>query len=86
MRGAAGFRYHKTLSNVTSGDLGTQFLVVEVTNGGITDVLFYGNDFTEQGHPPGEGIPIVAGTTREIPLTIYNFKASGPVTVVAYAM
>lgn len=88
MKGIAGCRTVKVLSNVTSGDIGTPFVSVEVTNSNATDVTLYVNHFPEQGHAtvgdPLQGIPIKAGTTREIPMIVYNFVATGAVTVVAY--
>lgn len=83
---SVGFRQYKTLLNTTSGDIGTQWLCVEVTNNGSFDVLFYANDYPEQGHPATDGIPIRAGETREIPLQVLKFTATGPVDVVAYGM
>lgn len=72
----------------TSGILNGSNIYVEVTNSNLTDVIFYANDFPSQGHPtngdPTKGIPILAGTTRAIPMTVYNFTATGAVTVVAY--
>ena len=79
----AGFRSHKVVTG-TSGTLGTQYLHIEVTNDGGSAILFYPNDFPEQGRPATEGIPVKAGATRIIPMTCYNFTASGTVTVVAY--
>lgn len=85
MIGVAGFRSHKVLVG-TEGTLGTQYSLIEVTNGTGADVLFYLNDFPESGHPATDGIPIKAGTTRVIPMICHNFTASGIVTVVAYGM
>lgn len=84
-KGVAGLRAVKVLTNVTSGTLDAMKVVyMEVTNSGAVDVTISVNDFTAQGHPPSEGIPVLAGTTREIPMEIFNFTATGAVTVVAY--
>ena len=85
MKGVAGFRQHKTITGV-SGTLGAQYTTTEVTNSTGDDILFYVNDFPGGGHPASDGIPIKAGTTRIIPMIIYNFTSSGIVTVVAYGM
>jgi len=85
MLGVAGFRQYKVIVGAV-GTLGTQYAYIEVTNDTGADVLLYLNDFPEGGHPATDGIPIKAGTTRPIPVTCYNFVASGTVTVVAYGM
>jgi hypothetical protein len=88
MKSVVGCRSVKVLAGVTSGTLGGQYILSEVTNAGASDVLFYPNDFPNQGHPangvPDQGIPIKAGETRVIPMIIYNFTTTGKVTVVAY--
>ena len=87
MKGIAGCRTVLVIPNANAGELGTQFIYVEVS--ADTDVIFYPNDFPTQGHPTKGvvscGIPIKAGTTREIPMLVYNYTATGNVTVVAYA-
>lgn len=88
MKGVAGFREVQVLSNVSNGKLNVASSYIEVTNGGGSDVTIYVNDFPTNGHPtngdPSKGILIKAGTTREIPMLVYNFVATGAVTVVAY--
>ena len=84
MKGLAGCRQCEVLTDVTSGTLGAQYIYAEVTNDGATDVMFTViNDFSTASGAP-QSIPIKAGTTRDIPMLIYSFTASGPVTVVAY--
>lgn len=80
----AGMRTVKVLENVTSGDLGMDYVMVEVTNNGGSPVKFFPNDYPEQGHPATEGIPVKNGETRQIPMLVRNFKASGAITIVAY--
>jgi len=88
MSGLRGCRNVQVLTSVSSGTLGTPSMYVEVTNNNATDILIYINDYPDQGHPTAgvasQGIPIKAGTTREIPMYVYNFTATGAVTVVAY--
>jgi hypothetical protein len=84
MANFAGFRTVQVLSNVTDGTLNGNTLLIEVTNPGGTDVTIRLNNFPEQGHPASDPIPVKAGSTREIPMRVYNFTASGAVTVVAY--
>jgi hypothetical protein len=87
-RGQAGFREVQTFYSVTTGTLDRQASYVEVTNNGSTDIIFYPNDFPNSGHPTAnvasKGIPVKAETTREIPMLLFNFVASGPITLVAY--
>lgn len=85
MNGAVGFRKVKVFKNVTEAtvDMHGNFVYVEVTNAGSTEVEFLVNDFKDQGHI-GVGIPISAGQTRTIPMAVYAFSATGKVTVVAY--
>jgi hypothetical protein len=82
-----GFRSVMVIPDANAGELGTQYVLVEVT--ATTDVIFYPNDFPTQGHPTKGitscGIPIKGGTTRVIPMLVYNYTATGNVTVVAYA-
>jgi hypothetical protein len=89
MKGVAGCRSVLVLPAANAGTLGTQYIYVEVTNDTASDIIFYPNDFGSQGHPAAglvsQGIPIKAGTTREIPMAVYNYTATGNVTVVAYA-
>ncbi len=88
MTSVVGFRSVKVLEDVSEGviDKSGAYPLVEVTNGGASDVKFFPNDFPEFGKPANYGIPIKAGQTRTIPMAVYNFTASGPVTVVAYRM
>lgn len=83
-----GFRKVRTFVDVPAGtvteiDKHGNFSLIEVTNDGDEPVEFHVNDFTHQGHS-GDMIPIPAKTTRVIPLVVYNFHATGIVTVVAY--
>jgi hypothetical protein len=82
----AGLRDVRVLKDITEADF-ERFspVYMEVTNNGAEDVEISLNDFSFQGHPASEGIPIKAGTTRNIPMRVYNFKATGAVTVVAYS-
>lgn len=84
----AGLRKVRVFEGVTEATLDRHgsYIYLEVTNAGGSEVKFYPNDFEEQGHPATAGIPIAPGTTRTVPMTVYNFKASGAVTVVAYGM
>ena len=78
------FRTSRTLKSVTEGDLNGVFQLLEVTNDGATDV-----DFTPNAMGSGfmgDPIPVKAGTTRTIPLSVYNFKATGAITIVAYRL
>jgi hypothetical protein len=80
-----GFRDYKVITG-TSGTFGNEsggFKYVEVTNdtAGTVNVSF--NSYPDQGHN-ADAIPVKAGTTRNIPLAVYNFTATGSVTVVAY--
>ncbi len=61
------------------------YAYVEVTNNSASEVDFVVNEYIDQGHK-GVGIPIPPNETRAIPLTIYKFRATGEVTVVAYGM
>lgn len=83
-----GFRSYTILSDVTVGELDKHgaCIYVEVTNDGTTDALFFPNSFPNQGHQNLHGIPVKAGTTRQIPLAVYNFKSTVPVTVIGYRM
>lgn len=90
LKSLAGFRDVQVFVGVTSGTVTSASQYIEVTNNGSTDVSIYLNDYPDQGHPTkgmsNKGIPIKAGVTREIPMYVYNFTATGPVTVVAYTM
>jgi hypothetical protein len=80
-----GLRSYKVFENVTEGTLSSPAAVIEVTNEGTQEVKITLNDFTSSGHPSTEGIPIEAGAKRVvIPVLTYNFKATGPIDVVAY--
>jgi hypothetical protein len=83
-----GLRKVKAFINVPANtekiiDEHGNFGYIEVTNDTASAVDFLVNDYPEQGHQ-GTAIPIKANTTRPIPLTVYKFKATGVVTVVAY--
>lgn len=85
----AGFRSHKTIANATEGKLSDsgEYLLVEVTNAGDSDTNFYPNVTLPNGQPNPAGsdpIPILAKSTRQIPMAVYNFKSDAVVTVVAY--
>lgn len=84
--GLHGFRDVKSWPNVTSIDLDKHgsFSYIEVTNPGNTNANIHVNDFPEQGHPASGPIPVLAGQTRPIPMTVYNLTSDQPVTVVAY--
>lgn len=77
----------KVFKDVTEGviDYHGNYVLIEVTNDTASDVDFTINDFREQGHI-GDTIPVKAGTTRQIPMAVYNFVASNTVTVVAYGL
>lgn len=85
MHGLAGLRKVKVFTEVTEGELDRQgsFGYLEVTNKGVSALEFVPNDFPEHGHS-GVGIPVQSGETRHIPMTVYKFTATAPVTVVAY--
>lgn len=90
MKALVGLRDYNVYTNVTSATLVPSAAYMEVTNSGGTDVTVYLNDYPDQGHPAkniaGKGIPIKAGTTREIPVLTGNITATGPVTIVAYTV
>lgn len=81
----AGFRKVRVFTDVTEAevDVHGNYVLLEVTNKGDTEVLFRPNHFPEQGHT-SDAIPVEPGTTRRIPMTVYKFTATGQVTVVAY--
>lgn len=85
MHGLAGFRKVKVFEAVEEAKVDRQgsFGYLEVTNAGAATAYFTPNDNPEQGYK-GIGIPIPAGTTRHIPMTVYHFTSTAPVTVVAY--
>lgn len=91
MPSIAGFRTVAVFKDVpanTATPIGVEsgtVQLVEVTNKTASDVDFLVNDYP-QGGITGVAIPILAGTTRQIPLQLYKFKATGVVTVVAYGM
>lgn len=62
------------------------FLYHEVTNGTGAEIGFAVNDFSVENGVPAVTIPIPPNSTRAIPMSIYNFKATGIVTVVSYGM
>lgn len=61
------------------------YVLLEVTNpSSTTDIDFFPNpDLPTEA---GGGIPVPKGTTRQIPMTVYRFKATGNCTVIAYKM
>lgn len=76
---------YSTPNQVVTLDPSGAFIFVEVTapsGGGNVD--FYPN--VDLPFQPGGGITVAAGTTRQIPMTVYNFKATGNCTVIAYRM
>lgn len=82
-----GFRLVKVLENVQSGELDRSgsYTYLEVSNLTGATVYFRPNRDVQQGHvPPAQSIPIPANSTRVIPMIVYNFTATGDVTVVAY--
>jgi hypothetical protein len=85
----AGFRSYKTISYttglITLDDKGS-YIYAEVTNGGAADITFSPNIYPENGLADGGGITVKVGTTRSIPMIIYNFQASGACTITAYRM
>jgi hypothetical protein len=79
-----GFRSVAVLEDVTEGNFGRNVpLVIEVQNKGDSDTKIYINDNPSEGYT-AQGIPIAAGTTRQIPMQTYTFRTESPVTVVAY--
>lgn len=83
MSNHVGFRYYKTIEYNTPNELVEldfqgSFILSEVTSD--SDIIFYPN----KQNPSQNGIPVKAGTTRQIPLRIYDFKADGNCTVVLY--
>lgn len=91
MASILGFRKVQVYENVTPGevyipdDLRGAFLYSEVTNDTDAEVKFIVNDNPQGGHP-GVGIPIPAKSTRAVPVSLYSFRTTGVVTVVAYGM
>ena len=83
----AGRRDYQVLTGV-QGTFNKACQFVEITNTGGTDATVYLNDFPQQGRPANgvveKAILVKAGTTRQIPLMTYNFRASASVTVVGY--
>jgi hypothetical protein len=73
-------------TEITFGRAQGNILYAEVTNKTASDIDFTVNHFPENVGTPAVAIPIPANTTRAIPMTLYRFKASGVVTVVAYGM
>jgi hypothetical protein len=85
----AGFRSYRTINYttglVTLDDKGS-FLYAEVTNDGAEDITFSPNIYLKNGLADGGGITIKAATTRIIPMSVYNFQATGACIVTAYRM
>lgn len=83
----AGFRVGKVLELVTEGELSTRgnYVLAEFTNDNAEKVYVTINEHNDQGHR-GVRIPVEPGKTRAVPMSIYHFKATAPVTVVAYGM
>jgi hypothetical protein len=80
---------HKDVPANTEMVFGRQqgnILYTEVTNATAGVVDFTVNHFPENTGVPAVSIPILPSTTRAIPMTLYKYKASGVVTVVAYGM
>lgn len=82
-----GCRKVRVFNGVTEGEVDRHgsYGYIEVENPGAKDAEFMVNEFLHQGHP-GTTIKIKAGTTRAIPLTIYNFKSTEAVNIVAYGL
>ncbi len=88
-----GFRTHKVFV-AARGEFDTHgaYVYAEVTNNTGGDLIFYPNFYDTNGGygtdaeniPASEGITIKTLATRNIPMQLYNFKASGTLTVVAY--
>jgi hypothetical protein len=79
-----GFRKVLVIEDATEGriDKHGAYLLIEVTNNSGSEVKFYPNEeYVGQG---SHGIPIAPNATRQIPLAVYTFRATGNVTVVAY--
>jgi hypothetical protein len=85
----AGFRQYKridytpTQGIVKLSDTGMH-VIIEVTANETADINFFPN--IAEGWANGGGIPVKAGQTRQIPMTVYNFQADGDCTVVAYGL
>lgn len=84
MSNHVGFRFYRTIEYDTPNEIVElnhwgSFILAEVTAEG-SDIIFYPN----KQNPTQNGIPVKDGTTRQIPLRLYDFKASGNCTVVLY--
>lgn len=76
---------YTTPNQVVTVDPSGAFIYVEVTNPSTSSpVDFFPN--TDLPFQPGGGITIPANSTRQIPMTVYNFRATGNCTVIAYRM
>lgn len=91
MASTLGFRQTKVFEDVPADtivivdDYRGAFLYSEVTNDTDTKVYLTINDNPQGGHP-GASIPIAPKSTRNIPASLYSFKATDVITVVAYGM
>lgn len=84
----AGFRSYKRIDYTTPNqvvEIGKHgsYVFIEVTAGN-SDIDFFPNPDLPAEY--GGGIPVKQNTTRQIPMTVYNFKASGNCTVIAYKL
>ena len=86
LRTVSVFRDVPAATEVTFGRNQGNIVYSEVTNDTEATIDFVVNDFQENTGVTPQAIPIPAGVTRAIPMTLYKFKASGVVTVVAYGM
>lgn len=83
-----GFRNYMTVNYTTPNqpvtlDPSGAVVMVEVTNSNTGSVTFYPNPDLPS-LTTGGGIPIPGNSTRQIPMRVYSFTATGNVTVVAY--
>lgn len=86
---ATGFRSYiridyTTPNQVVTVDPSGACVLVEVTNSGGSNIDFFPN--TDLPNSPSGGITVAQGTTRQIPMIVYNFRATGNCTVIAYRM
>jgi hypothetical protein len=78
-----GFRSVEVKESVTSVDFGRAGCQqIEVTNAGATTIKVYMNEF--EGKLSSQGVPVLAGQTRIIPMYVFNLRATGAITVVGY--
>lgn len=91
MASTLGFRQTRVFENVPANtevivdEYRGAFLYSEVTNETASKIYLIVNDNQQGGHA-GARVPIAPNATRAIPASLYTFKATGIVTVVAYGM